>query len=168
MLKLIFALLPLAAILGQAPAPKLATTAPKAAPQAAKPAAKSTASGKPAPPPSSGIQGIPVGAVKLDEITYRYQEKTSTGKPGTVWLYRRTPFGVSKVEEKEAAKIGQAVAAPVETPATATDLGDSYRFERPGPFGNKVWTKKKSELTDEERAIAEKSKTLIFTQKATN
>ena len=157
MLKLILALLPLSTTVSgqqQAPAqPKTATdtrakTATKAAPRAA-------------------IQGIPAGAVKVDEITYRFEEKDSSGKPGKIWLYRRNPFGVSRVEEKEAAKIGLALPAP-ETPATATDLGDSYRFERPGPFGAKVWTKKKSELTDEERAITEKTKTSVSNQKAAN
>ena len=159
MLKLILALLPLAAnVTGQ----QMGKTTPVAAtaktPQAA---------AKTAPASSSAIQGIPAGAVKIDENTYRLQEKDSSGKPGKVWLFRRNPFGVSKVEESEASKIGLSLAPP-ETPATAADLGDSYRFERPGPFGAKVWTKKKSELTAEERAIAEKSKSLISTQKAAN
>lgn len=130
MLKLILALLPLAVHVS----------------------AQQQASPKPAP----AIQGIPSGAVKIDENTYRFQEKDSSGKPGKVWLFRRNPFGVSKVEEKEAAKIGLSLAAP-ETPATATDLGESYRFERSGPFGAKIWIKRKSELTAEERAIAEKA-----------
>ncbi len=126
MLKLILALLPLAAsVTGQQQAP--------------------------AKKPVATIQGIPAGAVKIDENTYRLPDKD-----GKVWLFRRNPFGVSKVEEKEAAKIGIVLPVP-ETPATATDLGDAYRFERPGPFGAKIWTRKKSELTAEERAITEKS-----------
>ena len=155
MLKLILAMLPLAAHVTAQPAAK-PTKAPV---QMTK---KVTA----AAPPSSGIQGIPAGAAKIDENTYRWQEKDASGKPGKVWLFRRNPFGVSKVEEKEAAKIGMVVATPVATPAaTATDLGDSYRFERPGPFGAKIWFKKKSELNDDERAIAEKASS---SQKAAN
>ena len=143
MLKLILALLPLAAhVTGQ----------------------QRAAAPKPAP---SAIQGIPAGAVKIDENTYRFQEKDSTGKPGKVWLFRRNPFGVSKVEEKEASKIGVALPGP-ETPVIATDLGDSYRFERAGPFGAKIWTRKKSELTSEERAITEKHLTSVSTRKAAN
>lgn len=155
MLKLILALLPLAANVTAQQAAK--PTATKAPVQMAK---------KVTTPASSGIQGIPAGAVKIDENTYRWQEKDASGKPGKVWLFRRNPFGVSKVEEREAAKIGLVVAAPVDTPAaTATDLGDSYRFERPGPFGAKIWFKKKSELNADERAIAEKA---IAFQKAAN
>ena len=132
MLKLILALLPLAVhVTGQQQA-------------------------SPKPAPAAAIQGIPSGAVKIDENTYRFQEKDASGKPGKVWLFRRNPFGVSKVEEKEAAKIGLSLAPP-ETAVTATDLGESYRFERPGPFGAKIWFKKKSELTAEERTIAEKA-----------
>ena len=161
MLKLILALLPLAAnVTGQ----QMGKTAPVATT-----AKTSQAAAKTAPASSSGIQGIPAGATKIDENTYRFQEKDASGKPGKVWLFRRNPFGVSKIEESEASKIGLALAPP-ETPATVTDLGDSYRFERPGPFGAKIWTKKKSELTPEERAIAEKGKRLTSgsTQKAAN
>src|SRR4051794_18241267 len=111
MLKLILALLPLAAnITGQQ-----------------HPAAKKTVAA-----PATQIQGIPAGAVKIDENTYRYEEKDSSGKlTGKVWLLRRNPFGVSRVEEKEAAKIGFVVHAQDEPPVKVTDLGDSYHFERP-------------------------------------
>ena len=155
MLKLILALLPLAANVYGQPAAAKTTTSQKAKVTTAR------------PEPPSAIQGIPAGAVKIDENTYRFQEKDSSGKPGTVWLFRRNPFGVSKIEEREAAKIGLAL-PPTDTPTSVADLGDSYRFERPGPFGAKVWTKKKSDLTDEERSIAEKSKTVISTQKVVN
>src|SRR5438552_2208110 len=130
MLKLILALLPLAAAtFGQVsqakPAPEPAQSPTKTVPAKTTPATD-----------------IPAGAVKIDDITYRYQDKS-----GQVWLYRRTPFGVTKIEEKEADKVGLPAAPAVETPqGTATDLGDSYRFERPGPFGAKIWFKKKTEL----------------------
>ena len=83
--------------------------------------------------------------------------------------FRRNPFGTSKIEEQESAKIGTPL-PPHDTPATATDIGDSYRFERSGPFGAKVWTKKKSELTAEEHGIVEKSykAAAASTQKAAN
>jgi hypothetical protein len=38
-----------------------------------------------------------------------------------------------------------------------TDLGDSYRFEKKTPFGQSSWTRKKSELTDEEKAYTEQT-----------
>jgi hypothetical protein len=33
-----------------------------------------------------------------------------------------------------------------------TDLGDSVQFQRPTPFGPQKWVRKKSELTDDEKA----------------
>ena len=161
MLKLILAFIPLAMVASGQQQP--VKTAPYKAPVTktkvvAKPTATSAAKPSPTPatPKDGPIQGIPAAAVQMDETTYRYQEKDPSGKPGKVWLYRRTPFGVSRIEENKAADIGKVLPAP-ETPATVTDLGDSYRFERSGPFGTKVWTKKKSELTPEERAITGKS-----------
>ena len=38
-------------------------------------------------------------------------------------------------------------------PIAVTDLGDSFRFEKKTPFGASTWTRKKSELTDEEKAL---------------
>ena len=147
MLKLIFALLPLAAgVFGQMGKPAGSQEAPAQA--SPKVAAKS----KPAGP----VDGIPAGAVKIDENTYRFVEKDASGKPGKVWLFRRNPFGISKIDEQESAKIGTPL-PPHETPASVTDLGDSYRFERAGPFGAKVWTKKKNELTADERTIVDQS-----------
>lgn len=158
MLKLILALLPVAANLTALQMGTIAGTATVAK--------TSTKAGPPSS--SSSIQGIPAGAVKIDENTFRYQEKDASGKPGKIWLFRRNPFGVSKVVESEAAKIGL-VRPAKDTPATATDLGDSYRFERAGPFGAKIWTKKKSELTPEEQAIVDQGKAApVSTQKAAN
>lgn len=111
---------------------------------------------------------IPQGAVKVDEATYRFQEPAVNGKPGKVWLYRKSPFGVTRIEESEAAKIGAANPMSVESPAKVTDLGDSYRFERTGPFGAKIWTKKKSELSAEEADMVKKSTSGALAQKAAN
>jgi hypothetical protein len=153
MLKLILALFPLVVdVTGQSKAIK---TAPYGDQQTETSAPKEAS---PAPSATTLPQGIPAGAVKIDENTYRFAEKSDAGKPGKVWLFRRNPFGFSKVEEKDAALNGQVVPpAETPTPVTATDLGDSYRFERKGPFGNSIWTKKKSDLTPEERSIVEKS-----------
>ena len=35
-----------------------------------------------------------------------------------------------------------------------TDLGDSYRFEKKTPFGASTWIRKKSELNENEKALA--------------
>ncbi len=159
MLKLILALLPVAANLTAQQMGTIAGTTT---------VAKTSTKASSSPASTSAIQGIPAGAVKIDENTFRYQEKDASGKPGKIWLFRRNPFGVSKVEESEAAKIGL-VRTVKDSPATATDLGDSYRFERQGPFGAKIWTKKKSDLTPEEQAIADKANAApVSTQKAAN
>lgn len=67
-----------------APAP--ATTAPQQA-------------GTPSPlPPQPAPSAIPADAVPTDDGSYRAKDKD-----GRQWLYRQTPFGVSRVEDKGAA-----------------------------------------------------------------
>jgi hypothetical protein len=96
-------------------------------------------------------QTIPAGAKLVEPNLYRY-----TDSNGKTWNYRQTPFGVSKWEETSAPA---AQPAPVanqakSVPVVVTDLGDRYRFEKKTPFGQSSWTRKKSELTDEEKALA--------------
>lgn len=88
---------------------------------------------------------IPPDASPLPDGSYRYVDKD-----GKKWIYRTTPFGVSKAEERPAI---QAVARIEDDPSKSEDLGDTVRFTRPTPFGNKVWTKKKSELDSYEKSI---------------
>ena len=108
----------------------------------AKPAAKSATS-------VSG-QSIPSGAVQVEPNLYRF-----TDAQGKNWMYRRTPFGISKWQE-------DSVPTPPTVPETnlprVTDFGDRLQFERSTPFGSTVWTKKKSDLTEEEKAWSEASK----------
>src|SRR4051812_23280910 len=73
---------------------------------------------------------IPSGAVKSEDGAYHY-----TDPKGKKWIYRKTPFGIARVEDK-----------PVEPPPAetfenvkATSDGDTVRFERPGPFGTYKW-----------------------------
>jgi hypothetical protein len=79
---------------------------------------------------------IPGGAVQTAPGFYRY-----TDGEGTAWLLRRTPFGVAAVEEKAPELV------------TATEAGDSVRFEKKTFFGVSTWQKKKSDLTESERAV---------------
>jgi len=94
---------------------------------------------KPAAPPP----GVPDGATQVDPNTYRY-----TDAEGKAWIYRRSPFGVLKTEDKPVE------AAPVKVPEgmKASEDGDSIRFERPSPFGMFRWSRKKSDLSDIEQA----------------
>ena len=92
---------------------------------------------------------LPAGAVQVDAVTYTY-----TDVKGKKWIYRQTPFGLSRAEDKPVEPA--AAAAPVYV--TAVDAGDTVKFERPGPFGVYRWEKKKTELTDDERAAWERSR----------
>src|SRR6266568_8903380 len=73
---------------------------------------------------------LPTGAVQVDAVTYTY-----TDAKGKKWIYRQTPFGLSRAEDKPAAPVANT--APINI--TATDAGDTVKFERPGPFGVYRW-----------------------------
>ena len=87
---------------------------------------------------------IPKDATLLPDGSFRYVDKD-----GKKWIYRTTPFGVSKAEERPAPPVAQIA----DDPAKSEDLGDTVRFSRPTPFGPKVWTKKKSEMDVYEKGI---------------
>lgn len=105
------------------------------------------------PKPATAVQksaplSIPADAVRINDYTWRH-----TDKDGKSWIYRKTPFGLSKGPEETAAP---AVKPDAPKPAIkVTDAGDTYRFERAMPMGAQVWTRKKSELTDEEKVLVE-------------
>jgi hypothetical protein len=97
---------------------------------------------------SATAQDLPAGAVKVDANSYRLVDKD-----GKEYLYRKTPFGLSRFEVKP-----QTAAATFNTSnIKVTDLGDSYRFVQADLFASRTWTIKKTELTAAERAIVDKS-----------
>jgi len=119
------------------PAAKAAVT------PAAKVAAKTTSN---VPDKKPQLQSLPAGAVQVEPYLYRY-----TDSSGKNWMYRQTPFGMSRWEEGS-------IQAPQPSadkgePVVVTDLGDSVRFQRKTPFGFGTWVRKKTELTDEEKAL---------------
>jgi hypothetical protein len=142
-----------------------AADVPAKKPASRKPAAAAKAA--PAKPKVTPVT-IPASAVKVDDTNYRY-----TDAAGKTWMYKKTPFGIAKIEEGAAAP---PAAAPVpgkpadaspfgklttDTPEVRTnvkDSGDSLQFERATPFGTQKWTRKKAELNDEERAMWERQK----------
>ncbi|MGB7762459.1 MAG: hypothetical protein WBL61_21675 [Bryobacteraceae bacterium] len=87
---------------------------------------------------------IPAGAVAVESNLYRY-----TDAQGTTWIYRQTPFGVTRAEARLVAPARPDTWAG----AKAWDDGDAVRFERPGPFGVYKWRTRKSEMDAEERAF---------------
>ena len=121
-----------------------ATTAQK------KSAPQPPAKAQPAKAQPAATQSIPAGAKLVEPGLYRY-----TDSSGKTWNYRQTPFGISKWEETSAPAPQPAPAA--KDPVAVKDLGDSYRFEKKTPFGQSTWTRKKSELTDEEKAYTEQT-----------
>src|ERR1051325_3988658 len=103
------------------------------------PAKKNTAPAPPAAKQTKPLE-IPKGAVETEPGTFRY-----TDSDGKKWIYRKTPFGVARLEDKGT---DQAAEQPASDPSSfikATEDGDTVRFERPGPFGIYRWQKKKSD-----------------------
>ncbi|HXA48712.1 MAG TPA: hypothetical protein VNV86_00340 [Candidatus Acidoferrum sp.] len=97
---------------------------------------------------------IPQGAVEREG---RFFYTDSDGKK---WIFVRTPFGISKMEDKPSEAPG--VVAPTKTtdPFAAVKItvnGDVVSFERPTPFGVSKWKKKLSELDDQEKAAVRRT-----------
>ena len=88
---------------------------------------------------------IPAGAAEVQPYTYSY-----TDAQGKQWMYRQTPFGTTKWE---ASDVPPASVPAQPNPVTASESGDQVRFERTTPFGHYVWTKKKSDLTGDEKLL---------------
>ena len=96
---------------------------------------------------------IPAGAVEAGPSTWKY-----TDSEGKKWIYRKTPFGVVRVEDvPEAEKPATAGAEERTSRWKVKDEGEKVSFENPSPFGPQRWTKKKSELNDDERAALARS-----------
>src|SRR5947208_16142736 len=93
---------------------------------------------------------IPKTAVQTAPGVYSH-----TDAQGKKWIYRATPFGVARIEDRPAAETA-AAAQPTSESIKAVDAGDSIQFERQGPFGVYKWKTKKSELTATERIAWEK------------
>lgn len=147
---LLFAFVPL--IAADAPATKAA--APAKAPAPAKAA--------------SAPLSIPAGAVETEPGTFRF-----TDREGKKWIYRKTPFGVARAEDKgsetpSTGGTGLATTTPKadaaasgankEQPVQVLEQGDMVHFERPGPFGIYKWDRKKDELSDAERGWLEQQR----------
>jgi hypothetical protein len=112
----------------------------------AKPAAKQKTASKTTP----GAISIPSGAREIEPGTFLHVDAK-----GKRWIYRRTPFGVSRWEDKQEGAERSATGAEKDQLAatTAVEDGDVVRFSRPGPFGTYKWSKKKDQLDAEEQSI---------------
>ena len=119
----------------------------KQTPQTPKAAAKAAPKAADAAKPTA----IPADAVQGADGDYRY-----TDPQGKKWIYRKTPFGVARLEDTPERAAAQAAAASG-AGIKATEDGDKVRFERQGPFGLWKWEKKKSELDETEKAALKNS-----------
>ena len=104
--------------------------------------------------PAPNLQ-IPARAVKGDDGSYRY-----TDPQGKKWIYRKTPFGIARFEDKPA-PVDDATATRRFEAVKATEDGDSIRFERPGPFGVYKWQRKKTELDEMEQTVWDRERVRI-------
>ncbi|HLJ17669.1 MAG TPA: hypothetical protein VKV15_24445 [Bryobacteraceae bacterium] len=99
---------------------------------------------------SKGPLTLPPDAKEVQPYTYKW-----TDPQGKKWIYRQTPFGLVRLEDKPAAP-------PVENPTlsriSAVEDGNVVHFERETPLGKQKWTKEKSDLTADERAALERQK----------
>ena len=95
---------------------------------------------------------IPSNAVEVAPYTYR-----SIDPQGKAWIYRQTPFGISRTEDKPASaddtkKIQESRDQMIQS-TTAVEQGDSIHFVRNSPFGRTEWLKKKTDLNEVEQAV---------------
>jgi hypothetical protein len=120
---------------------------------AEKKAAKTTAAAAKKAAPAAKPLTIPADAIKTGDNTY-----SKTDAQGKTWIYTKTPFGVTRAEQTSEAQKQAAAIAPPPQGLTAVEDGDKIRFAKQSPFGLQTWTRNKSELTDDERAVWERQK----------
>ncbi len=102
--------------------------------------------------PPSSLFAVPSDAEEIAPGTWKHQAD------GKTWIYRQTPFGMARFEDKASVKPEPANVKP--EPVRAFDDGEYVRFERNGPFGVYKWRSRKSELSDAERRAWDESKSL--------
>ena len=90
--------------------------------------------------------GLPAGAVQTAPFTWSYADAH-----GHKWIYRQTPFGLARLEDKPDPQAALNTAMQAQY-LKAVDAGDSVRFERPGPFGTYRWETRKTALSVVEQA----------------
>ncbi|MEO8025158.1 MAG: hypothetical protein ABI823_01710 [Bryobacteraceae bacterium] len=106
------------------------------------------------PKPAPQALTIPADAVEAGESTWKY-----TDKDGKKWIYRKSPFGVVRVEDVPESEKPKVAGSEERTKSwKVTDLGDKVSFENASPFGPQKWTRKKSELTEDEKYAYEKKR----------
>jgi hypothetical protein len=103
--------------------------------------------------PEPPLTAIPASAVQIEPNAYRY-----TDPKGKKWILFQTPFGIARKEDDGEPLRKKLQETQPMRGVKITEDGDSLKFEREGPFGMYKWTKKKTELTDQEKAAWEAQK----------
>jgi len=119
-----------------------------------KPAAKQQ-SNRAARRAPAALFSVPSDAVETAPGTWKHEAA------GKTWIYRQTPFGIVRFEEKQAAKFEKTeeTKAAEAAPIRAFDDGEFVRFERRGPFGVYKWRRNKADLNEAERQALDRAKT---------
>ncbi len=125
--------------------PAFCQTAPAPAP-VRKPVAKTATKTTAKPAPATTPLVIPKDATPNPDGTYSWADKA-----GKKWIFSKTPFGISRVEDT--GERTTLASAPAGDAVKATVAGEKVLFERQSPFGTSKWEKNKADLTDEDRAI---------------
>jgi hypothetical protein len=102
---------------------------------------------------AADTKAVPKGAVAISPGTYTY-----TDADGKKWIYRETPFGMAKFEDRGRPATDQESDRKRIAATTAVEDGEFIRFERPGPFGMYRWKQKKTELDAVEQAVWDRTR----------
>lgn len=122
--------------------PLAAQTAPASKSTPAKSAAAKPADAVPATPPANAEQ--------IDSATFHWKDAK-----GDLWIYKKTPFGWSRSREKDLPPVKRQDSE--RPPMVVREVrGDDVVFERPSPFGQSRWTKKKDALSADEQAALDR------------
>jgi hypothetical protein len=130
-----------------------------AAQQDAKPPAKSAKAEAPEKP----LTAIPAGSKQIEPGAYAY-----TDPKGKKWILFETPFGIAKKEDTGEPLRKKQKEPQIMQGVKITEDGDSLKFEREGPFGTYKWSKKKTDLTEQEKDAWDRQKAPQDKGKATD
>jgi hypothetical protein len=92
---------------------------------------------------------VPAGAKRIDAYTWHH-----TDAKGQEWVYRQTPFGLTKAPKQT--KVEDLPDSDV--PVQVEDKGATLVFKRINAFGAQTWQRAKSELNADEKRYWEQAK----------
>jgi hypothetical protein len=92
---------------------------------------------------------VPAGAKRIDAYTWHH-----TDAKGKEWVYRQTPFGLTKAPKQT--KVEELPDSDV--PVQVEDKGQKLVFKRINAFGAQTWERAKIELNEDEKRYWDLSK----------